>query len=385
ADGVATNEVRVTLKDANNNAVPGQSISFTMSGSAQSASPVTVTTDPNGQASLTLTNTVAENVTVTATHSSGSRDVSVTFIADSGSTDINNVNSSFVVSSDNAVADGVATNEVRVTLKDANNNAVAGESISFSLTGSAQAASGVSVTTDANGQASFTLTNTVAENVTVTATHSSGSRNVSVVFAADSGSADIDGTYSSFDVISDNAVADGVATNEVRVTLKDANNNAVPGESISFTMSGSAQTGMLATLITDANGQASFTLTNTVAENVTVTATHGSGSRDVNVTFIADSGSADINNVNSSFVVSSDNAVADGVATNEVRVALKDANNNAVAGESISFSMTGSAQAASGVSVTTDANGQASFTLTNTVAENVTVTATHSSGSRDVS
>ncbi|HAS8622938.1 TPA: hypothetical protein I7784_22000, partial [Vibrio vulnificus] len=296
ADGSAANEVRVTLKDGSDNAVAGESFSFTVSGSAQAASPVTVTTDVNGQASFMLTNTVAEAVTVTSMHESGSRDVTVTFTADSSSADINNANSSFVVVSDGAVASGSAKNAVAVELKDANGNAVAGESITFSMTGSALATSPLTGVTDPNGRVGFTLTNTLAESVTVTATHSSGSRDVTVTFAADFGSVDINNVNSSFVVSSDNAVADGVATNEVVVTLKDANNNAVAGDSVSFVVTGSAQAASPTTVTTDPSGEARFTLTDTLAESVTVTATHRSGSRDVNVTFIADSGSTNINN-----------------------------------------------------------------------------------------
>ncbi|MGR5308368.1 hypothetical protein ACPV5K_26580, partial [Vibrio mediterranei] len=76
------------------------------------------TTDASGQVSITLTNTTAEVVTITATHSSGTRTVDATFVAGDGSFALGNANSTLEVTVDNAAANGADTNTVVATLAD---------------------------------------------------------------------------------------------------------------------------------------------------------------------------------------------------------------------------------------------------------------------------
>ncbi|WP_446560659.1 inverse autotransporter beta domain-containing protein, partial [Vibrio mediterranei] len=172
--------------------------------------------------------------------------------------------------------------------------------------------------------------------------------------------------HSALEVTVNNAVADGTDTNTVVATLADTNGNVVAGETINFSVSGSAVLSS-ASGTTDASGQVSITLTNTTAEVVTITATHSSGTRTVDATFVAGDGSFALGNANSTLEVTVDNAAANGADTNTVVATLADTNGNVVAGETINFSVSGSAVLSS-ASGTTDASGQVSITLTNTTA-----------------
>ncbi|OXX68816.1 hypothetical protein B9J87_15000, partial [Vibrio sp. V19_P1S1T109] len=221
ADGKATNELRVTLKDANDNAVAGETISFTLNGSGQAASPLTATTDSSGRAIFRLSNKVAETVTVTAMHSSGSRDAYVTFLADPTTANINGVNSSFVVVKDGEKADGKATNELRVTLKDANDNLVAGEAITFDVISGDVTLIETKVTTDTDGKATAKVTSKKAGKATIRATYDGESKEVEVIFVADSAKA----VLTAFTVGTNGQPANGSDQNSVTATVKDPNGN----------------------------------------------------------------------------------------------------------------------------------------------------------------
>ncbi|EQB6624672.1 hypothetical protein ACYR0R_006017, partial [Escherichia coli] len=69
------------------------------------------TTNPQGLASTTLTNTQSGTTQVTATVNSHSQQVDTNFVADGSTATITKAN--LVVTSDNAKADGHATNAVQ--------------------------------------------------------------------------------------------------------------------------------------------------------------------------------------------------------------------------------------------------------------------------------
>ncbi|MGL4751481.1 MAG: inverse autotransporter beta domain-containing protein [Aeromonadaceae bacterium] len=95
----------------------------------------------------------------------------------------------------------------------------------------------------------------------------------------------------SLTVVRDNAVADGTATNALKVRVVNAAGDAVPGATVLW----SANAGSLAanSSTTDANGWAEVTLRHTVAQTVAVTASIGSSSLNANVTFVAGQIAAD--------------------------------------------------------------------------------------------
>ncbi|MFV8808616.1 Ig-like domain-containing protein [Yersinia enterocolitica] len=87
-------------------------------------------------------------------------------------------------------------------------------------------------------------------------------------------------------VTTDNALANGSASNGVQAIVTDANGNPVVGEGVSFSASNGAS---LTTVIgtTGADGKATATLTNITAGISTVTATLGNGaSATVDTTFV---------------------------------------------------------------------------------------------------
>ncbi|WP_114765727.1 Ig-like domain-containing protein [Vibrio rhodolitus] len=375
ADNVATNMVTVTLMDANSNPVPSETIAFKGSG-VNFTTPTSVMTDENGVATVSMTSTKAQTHTITAEHNGKSKTVDVTFISNNSSADIT-VNSTMVATNDNAVADNVATNMVTVTLMDANSNPVPSEIVTFAGSG-VNFTTPTSVTTDENGVATVSMTSTKAQAHTITAEHNGKSKTVDVTFISNNSSADIT-VNSTMVATNDNAVADNDATNMVTVTLMDANSNPVLNETITFTgldVNFTTPT----SVTTDVYGVAKVSMTATKAQAHTITAAHNGKSKTVDVTFIADSATADIT-VNSTMVATTDNAIADNVATNMVTVKLMDANSNPVPNETVTFAGSG-VNFTTPTSVTTDVNGVATVSMTSTKAQAHTITAEHNGKSK---
>ncbi|SQA97922.1 Bacterial Ig-like domain (group 1) [Cedecea neteri] len=119
--------------------------------------------------------------------------------------------------SNNAVADGTATNSVKVTVLDGNTNPV---KTAVTLKASNGAVIADSVTTGDDGTATVTLTSTKSGTSTVTAQVGSSTKTADVSFGADAATAKV----TDLSVVSNNAVADSVAMNSVKVTVLDANN-----------------------------------------------------------------------------------------------------------------------------------------------------------------
>ena len=369
ANGSDTITVTFPVTDANGNPAPGQSVDITITYPDGSTDTQTVVTDSNGNATVDVDSTQAGSVTVEAAAGGGSSSSNIDFVADSNTATL--AAGSLVMVTDNAVANGTATNSVRATVTDANGNRVSGVSVDFSASNSATiAATG---TSDANGEIELTLTSNTAGVSTVTAVLGSASVTVDVTFIGDSATATL--AAGSLVMVTDNAVANGTATNSVKATVTDANGNRVSGVSVNFSASNSAT--IAATGTSDANGEIELTLTSTTAGVSTVTAVLGSASVTADVTFIADSNTATL--AAGSLVMVTDNAVANGTATNSVRATVTDANGNRVSGVSVGFSVSnGATIAATG---TSDANGEIELTLTSNAAGVSTVTAVLGSAS----
>ncbi|WP_058913631.1 Ig-like domain-containing protein, partial [Entomohabitans teleogrylli] len=377
ANGTATNSVKATVTDAQGNALAGQSVSFSAdNGATIAASGVT---GEDGSVTLMLTSTTAGQSVVNASINGGSQSVRVTFVADTGTAQITATD--LVVVNDYAVADGSAINSVKAIVTDAQGNPLAGQTVSFSAgNGATIAATGE---TGDDGSVSVTLTSTMAGVSAVTASISGSSQSVNVTFVADSSTAQIiDGALS---VVADNAPANGVVTNRVKATVTDHHGNLLANQSVTFTVDNGARFVAggtdTVTLTTDEQGDVTVALISHVAGVAGVTASLGNGNqRNVNVTFTADTGTAQL--AEGSLTVETDNALANGSATNSVKAVVTDAQGNVLAGQSVSFSAdNGATIAASGV---TGADGSVIVTLTNTTAGISAVTATISGSSQSV-
>jgi hypothetical protein len=168
-------------------------------------------------------------------------------------------------------ADGATQAGVVVTLFDANLNTVSGKTVtltSSSANAKISAASGPS--TVANGAVTFTLTDLVAETITLTATDTTDGvalTPVTLTFGVPSAaSAGITANPTT-------VAADDSSTATIVVTLQDSLGRPTPGKTVTVSDAGANAVIMGPTpAVTDANGQIQFSATDPIAESVTFTA-----------------------------------------------------------------------------------------------------------------
>lgn len=365
ADGKTANEAQAVITDASGNPLSGQTVTW------KSDKP-TVTfgqsaaTDSNGQSTVPYTDTTAESLTLTATLSNGNdATASSLFVSDKDSARLKDL----TVTS-GAKASGTDTNTATVTVTDASGNALANIPVTFSSTGSAKV-SNATVNTDSNGKVQVMLTDTEAETVQVTAKLATGSSMTKdSSFLTDLDNAVLTATATT------GALSDGKATNTVTVTLKDNHGKAISGEAVTLKSTGSAKLSA-ASGATNGNGQSAVTLTDTVSESVTITATltNNGKTATTQAAFIAYSVTA--------LTTSASSLKADGSTPATLTATVKDSSGTIVANAPVSFSVTGAA-ALSTTTVNTNSSGQAQVTLTDSTGESVTVTAKAKDNSSDV-
>ncbi|WP_191624637.1 Ig-like domain-containing protein [Pseudomonas fluorescens] len=374
ANGTALNSVQVMVTDANGNVVPNQPVTFSADNGATISG--SMNTNDLGIATATLTNTAAGVTEVTAATNGNSQSKNTSFVADDSTATITSAN--LTVSTDNAIADGTASNAVQVIVTDANGNVVPNQPVTFSVDNGSTISG--SMDTNDQGIATATLTNTTAGVTAVTAATNGNSQSKNTTFIADSSTADI--LSGNLTVLTNDALANDMAANRVQVQVTDSHNNPVPNQSVTFSVESGVAIVVTDTVVTDGSGLADTALTSTVASGVTVKATLGNGRNEsVNLNFTADSGSATITAAN--LTVLDNNAVANGVQTNQVQVKVTDAYDNVVPNQAVAF-IAGNGALLSTPSATTDVDGQAIVTLTNTLAGNSQVTATTNSVSQTV-
>lgn len=333
ANGVAQNTLTLTTIDTSTsqalaNAVVDLAFTYTSGpNEGQSLPNQEVTTDSSGKATIGVTSILVGSVLVTATLKSNGNHTSATmsFVEDNSTATL--LASNVTVNVNNAVANGLAKNSVKVVVTDSSGSPVPNAVVNFTAdNGATIMATG---TTGADGSLIQTLTSSKAGSSLVTATINGTTRSVSVMFIADDSSAGLDGTTNpgSSLTATSGAIANNVATNTVTATVTDHNGNPVSGLTVDFSVDSGASV-VTATGTTNGSGIATTTVTASVAGAHTVTATANGSSATVSTTFVADVGNAD--QAASSIIVDKANyAVGSDMV---VTVMLKDASNNVVTG-----------------------------------------------------
>ena len=279
ADGTSTNTVVAKVTDSSGQAVANTAVTWSVGGSAKATSPVTVNTNASGEATLSVSDSVAESVTVNASANGAQGQATVTFVP--------TVSSVFVaVTANNALADGSSVNTFRATVTSPSGQPVANTSVTWSLSsGTASGTSSLNATTDASGNAVLSVTDTVAE--TVTATAKAG--NIQGQATATFNPASVEVSAVTVTMPTNNQIADGSATNQAQALVTDANNQPLANVQVTWSITGSATVNATTPLsvTTDSNGVATLRFTDTVGENVTVTAMAGGKQGQATATFVS--------------------------------------------------------------------------------------------------
>ena len=392
--------VTVTLRDqaADPQPVVGQTVSVTGTGSvvitpASSGSDVT---NSSGVATFTTTDSQSESVTLTANDTTPSTAIligttSVTF----GTLVVSPTVSTVVVNPSVAPLAGNGA-QVTVTLLTSGSSPVEGRTIALTYTGNAgntvtvgEPSSGTgSDVTNSSGVAIFQVTDTAPETITLTATDSTDTIPLStmptITFQASAPSA----ATSTVTTGSSQSVADGQTETPVTVMIDDQFGVAVPGQTVTIQVSGSAEEHPFSSVnagVTNASGQAQFEVSDTAAETVTISATDTSPSPALIVTqtatIVYSAGSPDPGSKSSTVVASNTNPPADGTTTTTLTVTLTDEFGNPVTGQIITLSALPSGNGAhiTTVNGTTNGSGEATFSAVDAATEVVTFQATDTS------
>ncbi len=169
-------------------------------------------------------------------------------------------------------ADGTSEGVAVVALLDANGNSVSGKLVTLAANSGSHAvitpASGVS--TVANGTVVFNVTDSTSEPLVLTATDATDG--ITIQQTASIAFAPPPATSGGIVAFTDAVAADGVSSDLITVTLRDALGRASPGKQVALSQNGSSVASGPNPSVTDASGQIQFSVTDTVQETITYTA-----------------------------------------------------------------------------------------------------------------
>ncbi|MEG1346643.1 MAG: inverse autotransporter beta domain-containing protein, partial [Hafnia sp.] len=235
ANGTASSTLTLTLKDSNGRPLTGEKVDFVSSLMGSAVSNITDHSDGTYTATLTSTKTGNTSVSVKINSNDfGLSPVSVALTADAEN--LSATQSTLSAAPAIIVANGAAKSTVTLSLKDANGNPVSGQTVIFasSLAGSTIG----SVTDSGDGTYTASLSGTTAGNTEVTANVGGSSFAVSaasVTLTADA--SNLSTGQSTLAASPASIVANGTAASTVTLTLRDANGNLVPGQTVTFASS----------------------------------------------------------------------------------------------------------------------------------------------------
>jgi hypothetical protein len=160
ANGTTSSTVTVTVADANQNPISGQTVTLEAANGSSIITTVAGTTNASGVASFTVLDNTPETVTYSAQDISGtavtlSQTAAVDFTADPTSPSLSSVTASpsFVP------ADGVSSSTIIVTLEDASGRPIVGHTVVLGASGGGSSVvAPASATTNSNGVATFSVT-----------------------------------------------------------------------------------------------------------------------------------------------------------------------------------------------------------------------------------
>jgi hypothetical protein len=381
ADGKSSSQstVTVTVVDANGNAVAGDAVNFTFSGSPSGACNTTLspappyTTNSSGQVVVTYqSNTTAGTCTITATEANRLNSASTTI------TQTQVANTVAVSFGTNPVPASTSTtttsSTVMAKVTDVTGANVLNDTVTFTMSpnpaGSCGTLSASSASTGSTGTAQVTYTTSTSSGFcTITATEAATAGSNSGTIDQETNPAPTTPNTVTNSPTAAPLAADGKSTQGVTVTVKNSGGGAISGDPVMFTLSGTDCGTISPTFATtDASGTTSTTYTAAstgTAGTCTITAQESQGAaKSTTPTTITHSAVANV------IVVTATPSTlpADGTTTSNVVATVTSGVTGApVKGDLLTISATGAACGTLGTASgsppgTTDANGKTTVT-----------------------
>ncbi|WP_223861197.1 Ig-like domain-containing protein [Morganella psychrotolerans] len=362
ADNIENSTLTFVAKDANGNAISQLNTQLTFvikdsRGNEPNINKVSlsrITENTSGIYSAELKGTLPDLYTITPyinTEKIGNLQEDILLIADDSTATI--ADGDLQVTIDGAAADGYSVNEVVAKVTDRNGNTLSGQKVIFTANNGARVTT-ITGITGPDGLAMAILTNMTAGNTQVVASLSNGtSKSVNVTFAVDFSRALI-----SLKTTKDNAIKDGIDSDEVEATVTDNSGLPIKGINVKFRARNGFSQVITPEVTTDSNGKAKTTVVSkSVLSNSIIAVLPNGNSADTPVNFIL---------LNRTYSVVTNNAKADGVDKNRFRITLTRSDNGLpAAGQEIMFE-TPSPMTLSDERVITDETGTANITITST-------------------
>jgi len=399
ADGEDLATITVTLLGPEGVPVPGKTVELTQ-GSGHSV--ITPGASPNvsaanGSVTFTVTDSSAESVTYSATDSTDpvtlDQQPTVVFQAPA----VDTAHSSLIASPTAVPADGISAATITVTLRDqaATPQPIAGKAVSLSAIGSSVIGSPNPTQTNAQGVATFSVTDQTVEVVTYSAKDVTDN-NLQLTSSAQVTFGTLTVSPSTSTVVGQSPGPINGTGTSVTVTLLNSNSIPVPGKTVTLSSPSNTVTITPASNpdVTGADGKATFTVRDSVPEQATFNATDLTDAnlaliQPATVNFQTSAPSATA----STTTPASQTVAADGQTQALINVTIEDQFGNPLSGKTVALhaSPTGSVQfrpvavGGTGTPGVTNASGIAQFEADDTAAETVTFTAVDSTDGLQVS
>lgn len=385
ADGVSTSTITATVTMSDGSISNGNTISFSLNGSgALSASSATTA---NRTATVTYTaGTTNETNTITATSGSVSANTTIVVRGVPGLITLTSVTTT------GAVANGADSYTVTAQVLDAYNQPLNDQTVTFSVSNNTGMVllNPPSSKTGSNGTATCTITeiSSLDDNISISASSgnisSAGSLTLSFTGnATGSGTGPVPNSISLASVTTTGAVANGTDSYTVIAQVLDVFGQPLSDQTVIFSVSNNIGMVILnpPSSTTGSDGTVKCTITGISSQddNIGISASSGdiSSAGSLILSFIGnETGSGTGPSGLGQLGIAADSSVlADGVTEAIITVVLQDGDGSVIPDKSIVLATTGSAVISSANPTNTNSSGVANFTVTNTVAETVTLTA----------
>lgn len=369
---VANQNDRITLTahviDANQNPVPGGAINWKIAQGQGTLSATQTSTDPQGDATVTLIASAQGTVVVSASAASGSaiNSPDLLFTADTATAKVSGV----TVDKTKAIADGKDRLTYIATVTDAQGNPIKDQDVTWAATPATAKLSAATTKTDANGTTSVTVSTVKAGDVNVTAqTGTSAAWNAPLAtFIGDLTTAQID----NLTVNKSKALANGTDSITFTGNILDANNNTLEGVNVDWMVN--PATGVLSASKGTSNsaGKVSVNLTSSQVERYTVTAkVNGQDETSETVSFTSDLTTAAIKTL----TADTTDSIAAGKGIVTFTALVEDAAGHPISDAAVNWSSDNTTGSFSENMTATNSEGKATVTFSGTLAQVTTVTA----------
>jgi hypothetical protein len=273
SNGSSTSTITITAKDANGNPISGATVVLSASGSGNTLTQPSGTTNSSGVATGTLSSTLAEAKTVSATISGVGITQTAAITVNPGAA----AALAFTTQPTSAAAGATLSPAPVVELRDQFGNHVNGTNavtLAIGTNPGGGTLSGTTTVNAVNGVATFSTVSLdrAGTGYTLTAAASGLSSATSNAFDITAG-----GVSAGLSTVSASpttlTASTGASTSTITVTAKDANGNPISGATVVLSASGSGNTLTQPSGATNASGVATGSLSSTLAEPKTVSAT----------------------------------------------------------------------------------------------------------------